>query len=96
MTKHTFKIAAIPADGVGKEVIAAGRRVLDTVAAQSEDRIAFECTEFPWGCEYYEQTGRMMAADGLQTLQAFDAGMPTVTPQCEANVMVLRDAICAA
>ena len=35
MTKHTFKIAAIPADGVGKEVIAAGRRVLDTAAAQS-------------------------------------------------------------
>ena len=34
-TKHTFKIAAIPADGVGKEVIAAGRRVLDTAAAQS-------------------------------------------------------------
>ena len=73
MTKHTFKIAAIPADGVGNEVIAAGRRVLDTLAAQTEDRIAFEWTEFPWGCEYYEQTGRMMAADGLQTLQAFDA-----------------------
>ena len=35
MTKHTFKIAAIPADGVGKEVIAAGRRVLDTAAAQT-------------------------------------------------------------
>ena len=35
MTKHTFKIAAIPADGVGKEVIAAGRRVLDTLAAQT-------------------------------------------------------------
>ena len=34
-TKHTFKIAAIPADGVGKEVIAAGRRVLDTAAAQT-------------------------------------------------------------
>jgi tartrate dehydrogenase/decarboxylase/D-malate dehydrogenase len=73
VTKHTFKIAAIPADGVGNEVIAAGRRVLDTLAAQTEDRIAFEWTEFPWGCEYYEQTGRMMAADGLQTLQAFDA-----------------------
>jgi L-glyceraldehyde 3-phosphate reductase len=35
VTKHTFKIAAIPADGVGKEVIAAGRRVLDTAAAQT-------------------------------------------------------------
>jgi tartrate dehydrogenase/decarboxylase/D-malate dehydrogenase len=73
VTEKIFKIAAIPADGVGKEVVAAGRRVLDTLAAQSEGRFAFEWTEFPWGCEYYEQTGRMMAADGLQTLQAFDA-----------------------
>jgi tartrate dehydrogenase/decarboxylase/D-malate dehydrogenase len=73
MTEKIFKIAAIPADGVGKEVVAAGRKVLDTLAAQSQGRFAFEWTEFPWGCEYYEQTGRMMAADGLQTLQAFDA-----------------------
>jgi tartrate dehydrogenase/decarboxylase/D-malate dehydrogenase len=73
VTEKIFKIAAIPADGVGKEVVAAGRRVLDTLATQSDGRFAFEWTEFPWGCEYYEQTGRMMAADGLQTLQAFDA-----------------------
>jgi tartrate dehydrogenase/decarboxylase / D-malate dehydrogenase len=73
VTEKIVKIAAIPADGVGKEVVAAGRKVLDTLAAQSQGRFAFEWTEFPWGCEYYEQTGRMMAADGLQTLQAFDA-----------------------
>jgi tartrate dehydrogenase/decarboxylase / D-malate dehydrogenase len=73
VTEKIFNIAAIPADGVGKEVVAAGRRVLDTLAAQSDGRFAFEWTEFPWGCQYYEQTGRMMAADGLQTLQAFDA-----------------------
>ena len=45
MTKHTFKIAAIPADGVGKEVIAAGRRVLDT--AQAGDRIDFDYQGVP-------------------------------------------------
>ena len=73
MAEKIFKIAAIPADGVGKEVVAAGRKVLDTLAAQSQGQFAFDWTEFPWGCEYYEQTGRMMAADGLQTLQAFDA-----------------------
>jgi tartrate dehydrogenase/decarboxylase/D-malate dehydrogenase len=73
VTEKIFKIAAIPADGVGKEVVAAGRKVLDTLAAQSQGQFAFEWTKFPWGCEYYEQTGRMMAADGLQTLQAFDA-----------------------
>jgi tartrate dehydrogenase/decarboxylase/D-malate dehydrogenase len=73
VTEKIFKIAAIPADGVGKEVVAAGRKVLDTLAAQSQGQFAFEWTELPWGCEYYEQTGRMMAADGLQTLQTFDA-----------------------
>lgn len=73
MTKRVFKVAAIPADGVGKEVVAAGRRVLDTLAAHSEGGFAFEWTEFPWGCAYYQQTGQMMAADGLQTLRSFDA-----------------------
>ena len=73
MAEQAFKIAAIPADGVGKEVVAAGRRVLDSLAAHSDGRFAFEWTEFPWGCEYYEHTGRMMAADGLQTLASFDA-----------------------
>ena len=69
MAAQTFKIAAIPADGVGKEVVAAGRRVLDTLAAQSDGKFAFDWEEFPWGCEYYEQTGKMMADDGLDTLQ---------------------------
>ena len=73
MAQQTFKIASIPADGVGKEVVAAGRRVLDVLAEQSGGRFAFEWEEFPWGCEYYEQTGKMMADDGLDTLQAFDA-----------------------
>ncbi|MDV3123492.1 tartrate dehydrogenase [Mycobacterium sp. 21AC1] len=73
MAQQVFKIAVIPADGVGKEVVVAGRQVLDTLAALSQDRFSFEWTDFPWGCEYYEQTGQMMAADGLETLQAFDA-----------------------
>jgi tartrate dehydrogenase/decarboxylase/D-malate dehydrogenase len=73
MATQTYKVAAIPADGVGKEVVAAGRRVLDTIAGQSEGRFAFEWTEFPYGCEYYDQTGTMMADDGLQKLQDFDA-----------------------
>jgi tartrate dehydrogenase/decarboxylase/D-malate dehydrogenase len=71
--RRTYKIAAIPADGVGVEVVAAGRAVLDALAAASEGRFAFEWTEFPWGCGYYQKTGRMMDADGLEVLRHFDA-----------------------
>ncbi|MFL4472972.1 tartrate dehydrogenase [Paeniglutamicibacter sp. MACA_103] len=68
-----FKIASIPADGVGKEVVAAGRRVLDTVAEQSNGKFAFNWTEFPWGCEYYAEHGVMMDPKGLETLKGFDS-----------------------
>src|SRR6478736_5007903 len=68
-----FKIASIPADGVGQEVVAAGIKVLDAVAAQSGGAFAFDWTEFPWGSEYYAEHGRMMAEDGLETLKPFDA-----------------------
>jgi tartrate dehydrogenase/decarboxylase/D-malate dehydrogenase len=68
-----FSIASIPADGVGKEVVSAGRRVLDALAQNSGGKFAFEWTEFPWGCEYYAKTGQMMDPDGLDTLKDFDA-----------------------
>ena len=70
---QTFKIAKIPADGVGREVVEAGQRVLDCVAGQSGGELAFAWEEFPWGCEYYDKTGRMMAEDGLEILRGFDA-----------------------
>ena len=68
-----FRIAAIPADGVGREVVAAGREVLDALAAGSGGAFAFDWQEFGWGCEYYTRTGRMMAEDGLAVLKDFDA-----------------------
>jgi tartrate dehydrogenase/decarboxylase/D-malate dehydrogenase len=83
-SQRTFRIAAIPADGVGTEVVAAGRVVLDALAAASHGGLAFDWTEFPWGCGHYAQTGRMMDDDGLETLKDFDAiyfgavGWPTV------------------
>ena len=82
--QQTFKIAAIPADGVGVEVVAAGRKVLDALAAASNGAFAFDWTEFPWGSDYYAEHGRMMAEDGLEVLKHFDAiyfgavGWPTV------------------
>lgn len=72
-----FEIAVIPGDGVGKEVIPAGLRVLEHVAA-------FEAEVLPWGAEYYDETGAMMPADALSRLDQADAiylgavGWPTV------------------
>ena len=53
-----YRIAAIPADGVGKEVLTAGRRVLDEIAEQSAGQFAFAWHEFDWGSEYSQSTGR--------------------------------------
>ncbi|MCC3264902.1 tartrate dehydrogenase [Arthrobacter gengyunqii] len=79
--RRIHRIAAIPADGVGKEVIAAGRQVLDALAEQSggspdgsaAGSFGFEWQEFPWGSEYYAEHGRMMDPDGLDVLRGFDA-----------------------
>ena len=93
-----FQIAAIPADGVGKEVVAAGREVLDALAAGSAGAFAFDWQEFGWGCEYYARTGRMMAEDGLEVLRDFDAiyfgavGWPGVPDHI--SLWGLRLAIC--
>src|SRR5258708_6941466 len=70
MREH--KIAAIPADGIGPEVIAAGLEVLRALEARSGDfRLVVE--EFPWGSAYYRKHGEMMPADGLDRLKSFDA-----------------------
>ncbi|HSR55685.1 MAG TPA: tartrate dehydrogenase [Alphaproteobacteria bacterium] len=68
---NTYKIAVIPGDGIGKEVVPEGIRALDTAASI----FGFSCqwTEFPWSCETYAQTGAMMPEDGLAQLAAFDA-----------------------
>ncbi|WP_138444698.1 tartrate dehydrogenase [Sinomonas susongensis] len=68
-----FNIASIPGDGIGKEVVAAGRLVLDALAAQSNGKFAFEWTEFPWGSDYYAKHGEMMPTEGLDALKDFDA-----------------------
>ena len=70
---QNFRIAAIPADGVGLEVVEAGRAVLDSLAENSGGRFTFEWKDFPWGSEYYAEHGKMMADDGLDELKTFDA-----------------------
>jgi len=71
-TKQVYKIAVIPGDGIGPEVIGQGVRVLEKVA-ELDGSFAFAFTHFPWGCEYYLKTGRMMAEDGIEQLSKFDA-----------------------
>jgi tartrate dehydrogenase/decarboxylase / D-malate dehydrogenase len=67
----TFQIAVIPGDGIGKEVVPEGIRVLEAAG----NRFGFRCEwrEFDWSCETYLKTGRMMQADGLEQLRPFDA-----------------------
>ncbi len=67
----SLKIAVIPGDGIGKEVIPEGMRVLE--AAGNKHAVSFEWTEFDWSCETYHKTGRMMPEDGIEQLNPFDA-----------------------
>ena len=69
---RTHKIAAIPADGIGPEVIEAGIAVLEALAERLGD-VTFSFETFDWGTEYYRRNGIMMPADGLEQLQPFDA-----------------------
>ncbi|WP_299786426.1 tartrate dehydrogenase [uncultured Marivita sp.] len=69
---RTYKIAAIPADGIGPEVIAAGCEVLSVLAHRVGD-IEFDVTTFDWGSAYYKTHGVMMPEDGLEQLKPFDA-----------------------
>lgn len=67
----TLRIAVIPGDGIGKEVIPAGISVLE--AAGRRHGVQFEWHWFDWSCETYHKTGRMMPEDGLEQLRGFDA-----------------------
>lgn len=69
--KH-YKIAVIPGDGIGPEVLAEGVKILQKVAEMAGD-FEFAFTYFPWGCEYYLKHGKMMDDDGMDRLQEFDA-----------------------
>ncbi|MGO4999892.1 tartrate dehydrogenase [Oceanisphaera sp. W20_SRM_FM3] len=66
-----FNIAVIPGDGIGKEVIPEGLKVLQAAAKKHGVQLNF--THFDWSCETYHKTGRMMPEDGLEQLKAFDA-----------------------
>jgi tartrate dehydrogenase/decarboxylase / D-malate dehydrogenase len=67
----TYKIAVIPGDGIGKEVVPEGIRVLE--AAGRHFGINYSFRHFDWSCETYVKTGKMMPEDGLAQLRPFDS-----------------------
>ena len=70
MREH--RIAAIPGDGIGKEVIAAGLEVLAALERRDGGfRLAVE--HFPWGSDYFRQHGKLMPEDGVAALRRVDA-----------------------
>ncbi len=85
MIAATYKIAVIPGDGIGKEVMPEGVRVMDAAAAQFG--ITFEWTWFDFAsADYYQQHGKMLPDDWFATLKSFDAiyfgavGWPAIVP----------------
>src|SRR5919197_791173 len=69
MRRH--RIAVVAGDGIGREVTPAALEVLE--AAGRAHGFGLDVTEYPWGCDYFVETGRMMAADGLERLRESDA-----------------------
>ncbi len=89
----TYRIAVIPGDGIGREVVPEGRRILERAGQLTGARFEFE--EFPWGSEYFLQCGRMMPADALERLRPFQAiylgavGDPRVPDHTTLNGLLL-------
>ena len=92
-----YRIAAIPGDGIGKEVIAAGTEVLG-VLAKRDGGFTMQFDHFDWGSEYYQRHGVMMPADGRDQIKDHDAiyfgavGAPDVPDHI--TLWGLRLAIC--
>ncbi|MBZ1351986.1 tartrate dehydrogenase [Alcaligenaceae bacterium LF4-65] len=68
----TYRIATIPGDGIGKEVVPEGQKVLEAIA-QKDKNIKFEFQDFDWGGDYYRKHGMMMPEEGLNALRDKDA-----------------------
>jgi len=67
-----YKVAVVAGDGIGPEVIGEGVKLLKAVS-KLDGRFEFEFDEYPWGCDYYLKTGKMMADDGIELLSKSDA-----------------------
>lgn len=94
---RTYRIAAIPGDGIGIEVIEAGLEVLQALT-KVDGSFRLQITHFDWGADRYRRTGSLMPQDGVTQLRAFDAilfgavGAPDVPDH--VSLWGLRLAIC--
>ena len=92
--KNTYKIAVIPGDGIGPEIVPAGVKVLNTAAKHFGFKLQYE--EFPYGAGYYKKTGVFMPDDALSVLKAFDAlcfgavGLPDVDDTLPAKLFTFK------
>jgi tartrate dehydrogenase/decarboxylase / D-malate dehydrogenase len=90
-----YKIAVIPGDGIGPEVIAEGVKVLNCIA-ELDGSFSFQYEYFPWGCQYYLEKGKMMDEDGIERLSSFDAillgavGYPGVPDHISLRELLLK------
>ena len=66
-----YRIAVVAGDGIGPEVMAECKKVLNA-AASLDGSFRFSFTDFPWGCEYYLKTGQMMPEDGIEILAKYE------------------------
>ena len=90
-----YKIAVVPGDGIGPEVMDEAVKVLKRVA-EIDGGMSFSFTTYPWGCQYYLENHEMMPADGLDILKQYDAillgavGYPGVPDHVSLRDLLLR------
>ncbi len=68
----TYRIACIPGDGIGKEVIPAGQAFLEAISKR-QGGLMFDFQSLDWGGDYYRKHGVMMPEDGLDAIRDADA-----------------------
>ena len=89
-----YRIAVIPGDGIGPEILPAGVNVLNAAAERFGFQLKYE--EFPYGADYYKKTGTFMPEDALQVLKEFDAiyfgavGLPDVDDTLPAKLFTFK------
>ena len=94
MMTRKYRIAVVPGDGIGWEIVPVGVQVLQAAA----ERFGFELSTetFPYGAAYYKRTGKFLPDDALDTLKGFDAiyfgavGLPDVDDTLPAKLFTFH------